>query len=331
MVRFTGLPPLAIQSGAIMCQRDNKLWCVQLLAPVLISFGILSRSTDALQFSDWSPPQNLGAVVNSSANEQHPALSPDGLSLYFSSDRPGGAGGFDLWVSHRATPTAPWQNPVAIAALNSPSSEFAPAFDPTGHWLFFGSERDGGCGGRDIWLSYRGDRHDDLAWKAPINLGCGLSWPGFDDGPTYFRDANTGFGALFFISDRPGGVGGRDVWMASHRNGGAFDAAVNVTELNSAADDSRPAISADGLEFFFTSQRAGSVPSGTAPSSDLWTATRSSTTTTWSAPINLAALNTSATEAAPSLSADATTLIFNSNRAGGQGGLDLYIATRTRN
>ena len=217
-----------------------------------------------------------------------------------------------------------------IAALNSSSSEFAPTFDPTGHWLFFGSERDGGCGGRDLWLSYRSNRRDDLGWKAPIDLGCGLSWPRFDDGPTYFRDSATGVGVLFFISDRPGGVGGRDIWMASHRDGGALGAPVNVSELNSAADDSRPAVGADGLEFFFTSQRTGSIPSGNAPSSDLWTATRSSTAAVWSAPVNLAALNTSAAEAAPALSADGTTMIFNSNRPGGQGGLDLYVSTRTR-
>jgi len=268
-------------------------------------------------------------VINSAANEQHPAISPDGLSLYFSSDRPGGAGGFDLWVAHRAGPMAAWQSPVAVAALNSSSSEFAPAFDPSGHWLFFGSERNGGCGGRDLWLTYRADRKDDFGWKAPIDLGCGLSWPGFDDGPTYFRE-KSGLGVLFFISDRPGSLGARDVWMVSHRDGGSFGAPVNVSELNSVADDSRPVVRSDGLEFFFTSQRVGSVPQGLTPSSDLWTSTRSSTSQSWSAPFNLSPLNTSATEAAPALSADGLTLFFHSNRPGGQGGLDLWVTTRPR-
>jgi len=297
----------------------------------LIVLGLLAGSPTAQQFSSWSPPENLGGVINSAATEQHPALSPDGLSLVFSSDRPGGAGGFDLWVARRASTTSAWGSPVAITALNSSSSEFAPAFDPTGQWLFFGSERDGGCGGRDLWLSYRSNKKDDLAWKPPINLGCGrLSWTGFDDGPTYFRDDKTGVGVLFFISDRPGGLGGRDVWSASHRDGEAFSAPVNVSELNSAADDSRPAVRRDGLEFFVTSQRQGSVLSGTTPSSDLWTSSRSSTTAAWSTPVNLASLNTSATEAAPALSADGTVMVFHSNRPGGQGGLDLYVTTRTK-
>jgi len=301
-------------------------------AIVVVASALLVGSPAAQQFSDWSTPENLGPAINSPSNEQHPAISPDGLSLYFSSDRPGGSGGFDLWVAHRATPTSPWQVPVAIDALNSPSSEFAPAFDPSGQWLFFGSERDGGCGGRDLWLSYRYDKRNDLGWKAPINLGCGLSWPGFDDGPTYFREkGKSGLGTLFFISDRPGGVGGRDVWMVSHRDGEAFSAAVNVTELNSIADDSRPAVRSDGLEFFVTSQRAGSILLGTTPSSDIWMSRRSSTAVAWSAPVNLSSLNTSATEAGPALSADGLTMIFASNRPGGQGALDLYVTTRARN
>src|SRR2546425_12081501 len=53
-------------------------------------------------YGPWGTPVNLGPVVNSAANEQHPAISRDGLSLYISSDRPGGFGGTDIWVSHRA-------------------------------------------------------------------------------------------------------------------------------------------------------------------------------------------------------------------------------------
>jgi Tol biopolymer transport system component len=194
--------------------------------------------------------------------------------------------------------------------------------------LFFGSERDGGCGGRDLWLAYRRNVRDDQAWQPPVNLGCGLSWPGFDDGPTYFRHAN--IETLFFISDRPGGLGGRDVWMISHRKGGPFSAPINVRELNSEVDDTRPAVRGDGLEFFVSSARGGSVPSGTVPSGDIWVATRSSPAAPWSAPANLSSVNTSANEGAPALSDDGTTLLFNSNRPGGQGGLDLWMTTRTK-
>jgi hypothetical protein len=300
-------------------------------ASVVALITVLLLPVSAEHFSDWSSPGNVGAPVNSSFNEQHPALSPDGLSLYFVSDRPNGMGGFDIWVSRRLDRDSPWEEPVDVEPLNSSVAEFAPAFDPGGHLLFFGSERPGGCGGRDLWVSFRKDKHDDLAWEAPVNLGCVVNWAGFDDGPAFVDDDETGVGTLYFISNRPGGRGDRDLWQTTRSWDGTFSVPVNVTELNSTASDSRPGIRRDGLELFFTSQRIGSVPSPTgAPSSDLWSAVRGSTAESWSVPFNLGSLNTSALEAAPTLSKDALSLFFNSDRPGGFGGLDLYVTTRTK-
>src|SRR5436190_2874551 len=235
---------------------EKKMAVAVTALAALVTMWIMSGAPAAQQSSAWSAPQNLGAGVNTAANEAQPALSPDGLSLYFTSNRPGGSGGEDIWATRRSSATSPWQAAVPIKALNTSSTESAPAFDTTGHWLFFGTEREGGCGGRDLWLSYRANIKDDLSWKPPINMGCGnLSWPGFDDGPAYFLERRTGLGALFFISDRPGGVGGRDIWVASHRDGRAFDAPVDVGELNSTADDQRPVLAADGLEVVFLSFR----------------------------------------------------------------------------
>src|SRR5262245_42689283 len=59
-------------------------------------------------FGPWSAPVRLDAPVNTPASDQHPALSPDGLSLYITSTRPGGFGSTDLWVCHRATGNSPW-------------------------------------------------------------------------------------------------------------------------------------------------------------------------------------------------------------------------------
>jgi len=59
----------------------------------------------APRYSEWSAPQNLGPTVNSPFSELGPAISKDGLSLYFASNRPGGSGAFDIWVSQpRSTP-----------------------------------------------------------------------------------------------------------------------------------------------------------------------------------------------------------------------------------
>ena len=309
--------------------RTMRSLAVCTAAGVAASVWLLSPLS-AKHFSDWGAPENVGAAVNTLFNEQHPALSPDGLSLYFVSDRPGGLGGFDIYAAHRADQDSSWGDPVPVAPLNSAASDFAPAFDPGGHFIFFGSERAGGCGGRDLWMSFRADKHDELGWEPPVNLGCVVNSPGFDDGPTFFEDDEAGLGTLYFISNRPGGVGDRDVWMTTRQWDGSFSQPVNVIELNSPASDSRPGVRRHGLEIFFTSQRTGSVPKNGVPSSDLWTAVRGSTLDPWSAPVNVGQLNTSATEAAPALSKDGTTLYFNSDRAGGFGALDLYVSRRVK-
>src|SRR5437899_11776609 len=86
---------------------------------------LLERLEDRLCLSTWSDPVNLGPVINSTAStaRQRPAISSDGLDLYFSSDRPGHFGGSDLWVSHRSSVNDPWGEPQHLGpAINDPSS-----------------------------------------------------------------------------------------------------------------------------------------------------------------------------------------------------------------
>jgi hypothetical protein len=306
----------------------RRFWGIPLVLGVAGLSWFLIQPAVAQHYSDWSEPENVGPAVNTAWDEQHPALSPDGLSLYFVSNRPDGVGGSDIWVAHRNDENSPWDYPVDVEALNSTASEFAPAFDPSGHVLFFGSERTGGCGDRDLWMSFRKNKRDDTGWEPPINLGCTVNSTAFDDGPAYFEDDETGLGNLYFISNRPGGLGDRDVWRTTRNWDGSFTAPVDVTELNSAALEARPAIRRDGREFFLTSNRPGSILSSGVPSNDLWTSTRNSTLDPWSMPLNLGPLNSSANDGAPALSRDVLTLYFNSNRTGGLGGLDLYVTTR---
>src|SRR5215831_15489824 len=124
------------------------------------------------KFSTWSTPLNLGATLNSPGVDAGPAISKDGLSLYFNSDRPGGYGGQDIWVSQRAKVGAPWGTPWNLGpVINSSALEAVPSFSRDEHWMFFNSNRGGGFGQLDIWVSYRINIHDDFAWGNPINLG----------------------------------------------------------------------------------------------------------------------------------------------------------------
>src|SRR3989475_3213998 len=115
--------------------------------------------------SEWSARVNLGAPVNSAANEMDAALSPDELSLYFVSTRAGGFGSADIWVSHRASLDSPWGDPVNLGAnVNGAGIEASPWISIDGHLLFFSSDRPGGHGLNDIFVARRADKSDDLGW-----------------------------------------------------------------------------------------------------------------------------------------------------------------------
>jgi hypothetical protein len=323
-----------------MFEKKNTHWGFRphLVLPLLVG-GMLAlimtqaSSAHGRRYSDWSAPVNLGPVINSASSDQQPAISKDGRSLYFTSNRPGGLGGFDMYVSQRANVNDPWGPPVNLGpTVNTTSNEGNPAFSRDGHLMFFQSDRPGGLGLIDIWASRRVDKHDDFGWQTPVNLGAGVNSAAGDQAPSYFEnDGNgehdeEGVPQLFFASDRPGGPGALDIYMSEQTAGGCFGPAVLVTELSSPGGDSRPSIRHDGLEIFLQSSRVGSIGLN-----DLWVATRASTLDPWSTPVNLGAtINTVFAEQNPYLSSDNTTLFFISDRPGGFGGLDLYMITRTK-
>src|SRR5580765_5975074 len=236
-----------------------------------------AASSAAPSYTGWSVPVNLGSTVNSTSADSNPALSPDGLSLYFDSDRAGGIGGRDLWVSRRASPSSAWGAPVDLGTVvNSASDDANPALSSDGHWLFFVSPRPGGFGGPDIYASFRADVHDDLAWQAPTNLGAGVNTAGNENGTGGYFD-NGGHPQLYFGSNRAGGPGGGDIYRASLGANGIWGSTVLVPELSTTSLENRPNLRPDGLEIFFYSNRPGG-----SGGNDLLVATRASTDGAWS-------------------------------------------------
>ena len=317
----------------IWLQTKRGRFTLHLLLPLL--FGVMlsivmmqAPSARAEKYSDWSAAVNLGPGINSAFSDQGPAISKDGLSLYFTSDRPGGLGGpFDMYVSQRVSVDDPWSSPMNLGpTVNTAFDEGEPELSRDGHFLFFQSKRPGGFGGIDLWVSYRDHTHDDFDWQPAVNLGAGVNSAADDQGPSYFENEEAGAPQLYFGSSRPGGLGGADIYVSAQMADGSFGPAVLVTELSSISNETLPSIRHDGLEMFFNSNRVGSLGAG-----DLWAATRESTLDTWSTPVNLGStVNTSSQEQAPYLSSDGKTLFFSSNRPGGFGGLDLYVSIRTK-
>lgn len=277
-------------------------------------------------FEPWSEPSNLGPVVNTAFEEEGPEISKDGLSLYFYSLRPGGQDGEDLWVARRADSDSPWGPAVNLGSvLNTSANERSPALSRDGRLLFFSTDRPGGRGGLDLWVSHRADVHDDFAWEAPENLGP-INTAANDTGPTFFENDDLGRPQLYFVSNRPGGLGLADIYVSEQAADGTFAPAVAVRELNSSQLETRPTIRHDGREIVFTSQRPGGLGGA-----DLWVAVRDDVTDPWSTPENLGPeVNTPFAEGTPGLSSDGMALFLHSDRPGSLGDDDLYVSVRTK-
>ena len=322
--RITLLCTLGVLAYA--CGPDKRLVGPDAAKPLAAE----AAGVDQPAYGPWGTPVNLGPVVNSPANEQHPAISKDGLSLYVSSDRPGGLGGTDIWVSQRASIDDPWGAPVNLGPnINSSGNDLAPTFTPDGHHLYFHSTGRGGCGLADLFVARRHDKRDDFGWELAENLGCVVNGPYADAGPTYFEDEATGITTLYFTvqNNPPGSDQGFDIY-ATTRMGeeGAFGPPALVPELSSPFRDTRTTIRRDGLEMIISSGRPGGVGS-----EDLWVSTRGSTLDPWETPVNLGpVVNSTAFDGAPALSFDGVTLYFFSERAGGFGKRDLYVTARAR-
>ena len=272
--------------------------------------------------SEWSPPVNVGAPINTAATENNCALSPDDLSLYFTSNRAGGFGSTDIWVAHRACVDCPWETPVNLGpTVNTASGDQGPSISLDGHLLFFYSDRPGGEGSNDIYVSRRANPKDDFAWEAPVNLGPNINTAIFEAGPEYLQSAEDGELNFYFGRAPVTGVGFSMYVAPLTRDGKARGPAVLVPELSPGTGAT---VRTDGREVVFLSARPGGLGL-----QDLWVSTRRSVHDPWSTPENLTALNSTAMDRHPSFSSDARTLIFASNRPGGFGGDDIWMSTRS--
>lgn len=307
----------------------SKVISTTLAALTALAISVFAQNDVApnspASFSVFALPQNVGAPLNSAEIENAPFLAPNGLSLYFSGDgRAGGFGSGDVWVSKRTTLSSAWGTPQNLGAvINGTSNDNTASLSPDGLTLFFTSDKAGGFGGQDMYLSTRTNENDDFSWSAPVNMGPVLNTPLNEGGQVLFVDPTNGNVTLYFLAIRDGGLGDFDIYQSTRNPDGTFNPPTNVTEVNSTARDARPSIRSDGLEMLFTSERAGGL--GFA---DIWVSTRASTNSAWNPPVNATRLNSSAGELGATHSPDGSVAYLASARNGGFGSLDIYTATR---
>ena len=295
----------------------------------------LAGSAVAMQHvATWASAQKIdeigghSAELNTASLDGCPIQSPDGLSLYMASNRPGGRGGLDIWVATRGSTSSAWGAPRNVGEpVNSAADDFCPT--PVGkRGLFFVSREalPGACGQGDIYYTHRTAQG---AWKEPERLLCAPAGPNSEldeQGPSWVDPSGKlrGKKMLYFSrsSVTPSVPG--EIYVSERQDGARFGPARAVTELNvGAANDIQPNVRADGLEVVFSSNR-----SGTFGAQDIWAATRETPGAPWSAPVNLGSVvNTSAAESRPSLSKAGNQLLFGRS-PGPEGSSDIYVTSR---
>jgi hypothetical protein len=294
-----------------------------------IAAGGMGESTSALgKFGAWSAPINVGPPLNTQYNDMYAILTADGLTVYFTSDRPGGLGGDDLWVSRRESTDASWGEPENLAVLNSPFNDSLSVFSTSGNIMYFHSTRPAGsCGAGDLWTSRAKPGGD--AWTAPVNMGCVVNTGSTEIAPAFYANDDLGLSTIYFGSNRPGSLD-YDIYETTTTDedleSAGWGPGVLVPELSSSARDTRTFVRKDGREIFITTNRDFGVGG-----LDIWVATREDSSQLWSAPVNPGApLNSAADDGSPALSRDGRTLYFFSTRPGGFGGRDIWFTVRTK-
>ncbi len=301
---------------------------------VIPALTVAAGAGHAKEFTEFSTAVNLGPTINSLSVESCVAISKNGLSLYFSSNRqsPSDPIDRDLYVSQRSSLDEPWGPPIALTMLNSTTWDSCPQLSPDEHRLYFTTRRAPTCGLEDIWVSHRQDRRDDLAWEPPVSLGCvqdgGLNSAGRDLAETIFED-EAGNEVMYFCRTNPAkpvDLTTSDVYRSEMQGDGSFGPPELVPELSSSFADMGIAVSRDGLEAFLLSGRphGGVTPSQTYL--DFWRTTRASTRDPWSPPTFEQSLGDPALASGHiSLSFDGRDLYFSSTRGGSA---DLWVAHR---
>lgn len=284
---------------------------------ILLSTFVLSacdtvedESVPASSDVSYSKVTMLGTNVNdSTAIDAGPEISFNGLELYFHSTRDGGLGGLDLYVSKRASTSDSWGPAVSLGAtINTTADDRAASLSKNGLTLIIASDRSGGEGGNDLYKSTRATLTDD--WVTPVNLGNVVN--------TAFNESGADLKAdellIFFHSDRPGGLGGDDLYATSRVSvQDPWEPPVHLgTNVNSSDFDTAPEAASDLLTLYFHSTRAGG-----AGSHNIWRASRTSITDIWGVPVLVPApVNSTAADLGVSLSSDWKVLYFASDFGG---------------
>jgi hypothetical protein len=263
-----------------------------------IMAGIVLGGGSAKADFVFSEPTDLGPPINGAYLDGHPCASADSLEFYFASNRPGGSGDLDIWLSTRQTMNDDWGEPVNLGPnINSSDMDGAPAISPDGLELYFSR---GGWNNSYIFASKRPSK--DAPWGSAVRLG-----PEFNSYSAGHPEFSADGLSLYFVSNRPGGLGRNDIWVTIRAMiGDPWSEPVNLgLNVNSSYHDYGPSISSDGRILFFDSYRSGTGMD------EQWLTVRSNEDNGWGPPLILAPnINSGHQEGDAEISPDGSCLYF---------------------
>ncbi len=226
-------------------------------------------------------PVNLGSAINSTDDEYWPSITADGQTLMFTRQPVSRNGNTsnellqeDFYVSYFVDNA--WQKAVnAGAPLNTRQNEGAQTLSSNGRYMYFTAcDRPGGMGSCDIYFS----AFNDGKWTEPVNLRSPVNTSHWESQPSISADGKT----LYFSSNRPGGVGGKDLWYTTMDDRNQWNTPVNMgTRINTDGDEMSPFIHFDGKTLYFASDGLTGLGGF-----DIFM-TRMNSDSTWSEPQNL--------------------------------------------
>lgn len=248
-------------------------------------------------------PQPLSATVQAFPSQYFPVLTADEQTLVYTVLKP--EGDEDLMVATQKGET--WGPPESISAqINTPNNEGTPSLSADGRTLVFTAcQGRTGFGSCDLYIS----RKTGNTWSEPQNIGPAINTPAWESQPALSADGRR----LYFVSDRKGGVGRRDIWCSELGDDGEWRKPHNLKSINTPFDEASPFIHANGLSLFFASE--GHMGLG---GYDLFVA--DSTASGWSNPQNLGyPINTADDQAALFVSANGARAYYSQEQSSGDG------------
>ena len=316
--------------GSMMSRKLAGLSMVMLIALLAVRLDGLKHAADDCSAGKpycYDAPVHLDSPINTPGFEGKPALSSDGLELYFVSDRPGALGGpgdQDIYVRRRNSVNSAWGAPERVPSpVSSTFFDITPTISLDGLALYFGSNRPGPFSPPwpDLWVSHRASVNHP--WGPAVNLGPGINTPLFEGSIDISPDQRT----VFFAAMTPDFV--FDIFMAGRSSSdGSFGARVKLTPpINSEGHDYGPALTPDGHTMFFSSGTDNPFAPGAI--NHLYVSERQNDRAPWGPRIYLDTLNCpTCFGGLPTIRAGGKEICWMGDRGDSFGDKDIYCAIR---